>query len=111
LAGFITDNYKSCIIVVNKWDLSKLQTEGAKAEYEGALRRELKFWYFVPILFGSAKTGSGVDTIVDAAVKVVQQRRTKVPPRKILDIVNRYIKHPQDPSGRRSLSSKSNYFF
>lgn len=68
-----------------------MQTESAKAEYEAALRRELKFWYYVPIIFASAKTGAGVETVVDAAVKVVQQRRTKVPPRKILELVNRFV--------------------
>lgn len=69
--------------------MSSLQTEEAKREYEEAVRRELRFWYFVPVIFASAKTGYGVDDVMDSAVRVVEHRRTKIPPRKIMAILER----------------------
>ncbi|RPJ44051.1 MAG: ribosome biogenesis GTPase Der, partial [Chloroflexi bacterium] len=60
IAGYILENWKSTVVLVNKWDLVEKDSYTMQ-EYTEIIRRELNFMPYVPILFISAKTGQRVD--------------------------------------------------
>ncbi|MCU1260495.1 MAG: small GTP-binding protein [Bryobacterales bacterium] len=71
IAGYAFEGGRAMVICVNKWDLIG---EGKKREFERNLRDQLKFVDFAPLIFVSAKTGSGtkplfklIKTVYDSA--------------------------------------------
>jgi GTP-binding protein len=59
LAAKIIEAKKGCILAVNKWDLTD-GTEVTQTKYEPALRKELPFLEFAPLLFLSAQSGFNI---------------------------------------------------
>jgi GTP-binding protein len=74
IARFITDEYKSCIIVVNKWDLAKERAvTGDYGEYLTKLLPGLKY---APIAFTTATDAKNVQSVLDLAAEVFKQATT-----------------------------------
>jgi GTP-binding protein len=91
IAGFILDAWKSAVVLVNKWDAVEKDAH-TMDKYTQHIRQELNFMDYVPILFISAKTGSRVDQVLPLALRVQEERLTRLPTSKI----NRIIHHAQD---------------
>jgi GTP-binding protein len=91
IAGFILDEWKSCVVLVNKWDAVEKDTY-TMDKFTQTIRQELNFMDYVPILFISAKTGQRVDQVLSLALRVQEERLTRLPTSKI----NRIIQHAQD---------------
>src|SRR6185503_3885266 len=66
---------RAIIICVNKWDATK---EKNKKTFEQSVRDELKFLEFAPIVFLSAKTGSGVRSIFNLVKKAYASATQRV---------------------------------
>lgn len=64
IAGAIIDCKSSVIVAVNKSDLL-LEGRNVQAEYEEAVRKELKFLPWVPVIFTCAIKGTNVASVVD----------------------------------------------
>ena len=77
IASFILDSKSSVILVVNKSDMLINQSKGVKEEYEDAVRKELRFLRYVPIIFVSALEGENVKSVVDLSIKVCEERLSK----------------------------------
>jgi GTP-binding protein len=60
IAGYAHEGGRALIICVNKWDEIKGQGGQKRNEFEGAIRDSFKFLEYAPIVFISAKTGTGV---------------------------------------------------
>jgi GTPase len=69
IAGYAMDRGKACVIIGNKWDLTR-EKEITFEEFEDKVRYRLKFMEFAPILTVSAKSGMRVDKILPQAEKV-----------------------------------------
>jgi GTP-binding protein len=91
IAGFILDAWKSAVVLVNKWDAVEKDAQ-TMADYTQHIRQELNFMDYVPILFISAKTGSRVDQVLPLALRVQEERLTRLPTSKI----NRILHQAQD---------------
>ena len=91
IAGFILDEWKSAVVLVNKWDAVEKDTH-TMDEFTKTVRQELNFMDYVPILFISAKTGQRVDQVLPMALRVQEERLTRLPTSKI----NRILQHAQD---------------
>lgn len=66
---------KSCVIVVNKWDLAK----GFRMEHAfQALLKECPFLSIYPVLFISAKTGRNIDKLYPLIERVCQSRSQRI---------------------------------
>jgi GTP-binding protein len=91
IAGFILDAWKSAVVLVNKWDAIEKDTYTMDS-YTQHVRQELNFMDYVPILFISAKTGQRVDQVLSLALRVQEERLTRLPTSKI----NRILQHAQD---------------
>ena len=76
LAGYILENFKPAIFVVNKWDLLKEQL--ATGEYGDYLRKTFPSLDFVPVAFITAKDGKNVQTVLDLAQNLQKQAGLRV---------------------------------
>ncbi|NCT76296.1 MAG: ribosome biogenesis GTPase Der [Chitinophagaceae bacterium] len=69
---------KGLVVLVNKWDLVKKETNTAK-EYETELKKRLAPFTDVPILFISAKEKTRIFKAIEIALEVYENRRRKIP--------------------------------
>ncbi|WP_278952114.1 ribosome biogenesis GTPase Der [Lactobacillus apis] len=81
VAGYAHDAGRGIIIVVNKWDLPKKNSNSGK-EFEQTIREEFQYLDYAPIIFVSAKTGQNLDQIPKIVKRVhenqVQRIRSSV---------------------------------
>jgi GTP-binding protein len=61
IAGYAHDEGRAVILVVNKWDAAEGKSKRAFSE---AVRDQLKFLDYAPIIFASAKNGEGLRRIM-----------------------------------------------
>lgn len=73
IAGYILEEAKSVVVIVNKWDLVEKETNTMN-EYTERIRSELKFLSYVPVLFISAKSGQRVNKVLPLALQVQEER-------------------------------------
>jgi len=91
IAGFILDEWKSAVILINKWDA--VEKDAFTIEYyKEHIRRELNFLDYVPVLFISAKTGQRLDKVIPTALSVQAERLRKVE----TSTLNRILLNAQD---------------
>ena len=77
IAGFILDEWKSTIVLVNKWD-AIAKDSYTMNYYTEKILQELNFMPYVPLLFISATTGQRVDKVLPLALKVQEARLTRI---------------------------------
>jgi GTP-binding protein len=77
IAGYILEAWKSCVVLVNKWDAIEKDSETMNMITE-VIRKDLNFMAYVPILFISAKTGQRVDEVMPLALKVQEERLARL---------------------------------
>jgi GTP-binding protein len=94
IAGFVLDAWKSVVALVNKWDAIEKDTHTMDA-FTASVRQELNFMDYVPLLFISAKTGQRVDQVLPLALRVQEERLTRLPTSKINRILHEaQSRHP-----------------
>jgi GTP-binding protein len=103
IAGMTLDEGVSVVVLVNKWDAVEPELRQHRADLEEHVREELKFLNYVPVLFISALTGSGVQQVLPTAQQIVEARYQHVPSGPLSDLVQQaVIEHaPPSKSGRR----------
>ena len=107
IAGYIKDEWKSTVVLVNKWDAVE-KDNFTMQDYTEKIRKELSFVDYVPILFISAKTGQRVDQVMPLALKVQEERLARV----TTGAFNRVIQSAQDlhsPTSRTGTALKMYY--
>jgi len=77
IAGYILEEWKSCVVLVNKWD-TIVKDNDTMQEYTRAVRQQLNFMDYVPLLFISAKTGQRVDQVLPLALRVQEERLARL---------------------------------
>jgi GTP-binding protein len=97
VAGFVLDEYKSVVVLVNKWDVVE-KDEHTMPAYLKQVRHDLRFMDYVPVLFISAKTGQRVNQVLPAAVKVQEERMVRIPTGKLNRIVRDAVMRQSPPS-------------
>jgi GTP-binding protein len=103
IAGFILDEWKSCVVVVNKWDAVEKDAFTIE-EYTRKIRADLNFMDYVPLLFISAKTGQRVDQVLPMALRVQEERLARLSTSKINEVIHRaQDNHPHPSHAGRQL--------
>ena len=69
IAGYIRDAYKGILIVVNKWDLAD-ELSLRKRDCNLQIEKNLRFLHYAPVVFISAKTGAGIEQILQQASEI-----------------------------------------
>jgi GTPase len=103
IAGMTVDEGVSVIVLVNKWDAIDPELRQHRRDIEEHIREELKFLAYIPLLFISALTGSGVRDIMPTAQQIVEARYQQLPTGFLNDIVQRAVLEHAPPTraGRR----------
>jgi GTP-binding protein len=76
LSGYVLENYKPAVFVVNKWDLLKEQL--VTSQFGDYLRQVFPSLDFVPIAFITAKDGKNVQQVLDLAQNLHKQASARV---------------------------------
>jgi GTP-binding protein len=92
------------IIAANKWDLMKGRGADFVKEFDGKLRRQLKFLDYAPVLHLSALTGERAPKLLETIDKVAEVRNRRIPTSEL----NRFVQavtavHPPASPGRREV--------
>ncbi|MFH1716130.1 MAG: ribosome biogenesis GTPase Der [Planctomycetota bacterium] len=77
LAKFIADEYKSCIMIVNKWDLAK--DSAVTGDYEQYLTKLLPGLKYAPIAFTTATEAKNTQSVLDLAAEIFKQTTAWIP--------------------------------
>lgn len=78
IAGYVEEQKKGIVVVVNKWDLIEKDTY-TMDEYRAIAAKELVFVPYAPVAFISAKYGQRVHQVLDLALEVVKERKKRIP--------------------------------
>ena len=108
VAGFILEENKSVVLVVNKWDSILAQSASGNSgaatpkqnqeEFGKWLRSALNFLDYVPILFISAKTGLRVEQVLPLALRVQEERLVRIPTGELNRIVREAVDRAAPPT-------------
>jgi len=79
IAGYVDEQGKPAIIVVNKWDAVEKET-GTLEAFTRQIREQLKFMDYARILFISAKSGQRVDRIMPMGGRCTDRLPDASPP-------------------------------
>jgi len=97
IAGYILDEWKSCVVLVNKWD-ALTKDNYTMENFTHKVRADLNFMDYVPILFISAKTGQRVDQVLPLALQVQEERLARLSTSKINDILQKAMDYQPPPA-------------
>jgi len=97
VAGYVLEEHKSVVVVVNKWDLVP-KDHRTMDEYTQKVRSTLRFLPYVPILFVSALTGQRVEQTLETALRVYQERQVRIPTGELNDLVREAVAAHSPPS-------------
>ncbi len=102
VAGYILEEMRSIIVLVNKWDLIEKDTYTMDA-YTKQIRTDLRFLDYVPVLFVSALTGQRVHKVLPLATQIYQERMMRIPTGQLNRVVeDATIRHsPPHKAGKR----------
>ena len=76
IASLAHDDGKGLVIVANKWDL--IENPEWKERFPDAVRHDLRFVSYAPLLRVSAKTGKNVHALFDQLIAVQRERHRRV---------------------------------
>ena len=103
IAGFILEEWKSCVVIVNKWDAVE-KDSFTMEEFTRKIRADLNFMDYVPLLFISAKTGQRVDQVLPMALRVQEERLARLTTSKINEVIHKaQDAHPHPSHAGRQL--------
>ncbi len=95
IAGLVDSNRLSCIIVLNKWDISKRE-EHDKIIKE--IRDRFKFLSYAPILTLSALTHQRVDKLHDMILEINANYSQRISTSKVNEVIERALRRHTLPS-------------
>ncbi len=99
IAAFAHDKGKALIIGVNKWDAQPKGERDRKA-FEQGLRDRLKFLHYTKVHFLSAKTGRGVDELLDEVTLLLDRYYQHIKTRRLNTVIQEANRKHQAPSHR-----------
>ena len=79
LGGLIERRAKSVIIIINKWDLTKDNSDTNRNDVKKMVYSYFPHLDFAPIMFTSGLTGEGVHKIFPTIVDIWEARHTEIP--------------------------------
>ena len=102
IAGYVHEEGKPSVLVVNKWDLIEKDTNTMN-KFKKDMQVDLAFMDYVPFLFISAKTGQRVNKLLATAKESYAQSVRRITTGTLNDIVNEAISMTEPPamSGKR----------
>ena len=95
IAGLVDSNRLSCIIVLNKWDISK-RDEHDKIIQD--VRERFKFLAYAPIITLSAKSGQRVDKLHDMILEINENYSQRITTSQLNEVIEKALRRHTLPS-------------
>ncbi|MBZ0267039.1 ribosome biogenesis GTPase Der [bacterium] len=99
IAADAVAEFKSVIVVVNKWDAVEKDHDTA-LHYENRMDWHFKFLPDAPLIYTSAKTGRRIDRLLPEAIRLADIRRRRIPTSQVNDVLRRIVGEHPPPSNR-----------
>jgi GTP-binding protein len=127
IAAHVVEKGRGLVLLVNKWDLlPRKGNEGKDISTHRAgrnsirkdnpgdvmtekIRDEMPFLSWAPILFTSALSGRGLQKIADAAIRVFENRRRRIPTNLLNRLMRDVLAFDRLPSNKRGKTLKIYY--
>ena len=106
IGGYILDEWKSVVVIVNKWDAIEKDNYTMQT-YTERIREELNFMDYVPVLFISALSGQRVDRVLPMALEVQEERLARI----TTSALNEVIHDAQDKHHATSKTGRSLHMY
>lgn len=74
----IVDDHKGVVVVANKSDLGRTEVENYRETFREQIEKNFHFFPDVPLVFSSAKTGSGLEGIMEEVSRVASKLSFRV---------------------------------
>lgn len=87
IAGYVHEQGKANIIVVNKWDLIE-KDQYTMNRFDKGIREDLKFLAYAPIMYVSARTRQRIFKLLDVVDFVAEQHNRRVSTAELNQVVN-----------------------
>jgi GTP-binding protein len=102
IAGYVLEEHKSVVVVVNKWDAIEKDTY-TMSVYREHVRSALRFLDYVPVLFISALTGQRLNQVIPTALEVEAARHKRLTTHQLNELIQDAMYQHSPPSirGRR----------
>lgn len=102
IAGYVHEEGKASVLVINKWDLIEKDTHTMN-EFKKKLLVDLAFMDYVPMLFISALSGQRVNKVMEQVDYAYAKNCTRISTGTLNDIVSEAVMITEPPSdkGRR----------
>lgn len=95
LSNYILDQYKPCIFVVNKWDLTRDQMPTGK--WVNYLRDTFPSMWYIPIAFITGQTGKNAKLLLNHAQMLFKLSRQHISTSKLNQLVRQAIQRNPPP--------------
>ena len=103
IAGYVIDEYKGLVIVVNKWDIVEKDAHTMN-EFTKSIQEKLHFVPYAPIIFISALTGQRIHQVLEIASQVWENRFFRIQTSELNRLVRDAIQsHPPPVKGTKRL--------
>lgn len=94
IAGYVEEQKKGLVVVVNKWDLVD-KGPTTMETYRQRAQEALDFMPYAPLTFISAKFGQRVHQVLETALQVVEERNRRVTTAQLNKLLREAVaKHP-----------------
>jgi len=95
IAGLVDQNRLACIIVLNKWDISKREEHDKIIQ---TVRDRFKFLAYAPIITLSAKSHLRVDKLHDMILEINENYSQRITTSQLNDVMDKAMRRHQLPS-------------
>ena len=97
IAGYVEEQKKGLVVVVNKWDLIEKDSHTMET-YRQRAQVQLDFMSYAPVIFISAKLGLRVHQAIEAALNVISERNKRVSTAQLNKVLKDAVAKHQPPS-------------
>ncbi len=100
LLGLVHKRRKGLVIVVNKWDLIKDKETNTAKEYTEKIKKKISPFKDIPILFVSVHEKQRIFKVIEAALKVNENRKQKIRTSVLNELLQGEIDRNPPPANR-----------
>ena len=99
IAGYAHEKGRGIVLAVNKWDLVPKDSNTMR-DFEQALKEELLFLDYAPVVFISAQTGQRIEKLLEVCLAVNEARNMRLSTGRVNQIIQDAVAMNQPPSDK-----------
>lgn len=104
IAGYVIEQYKSLLVVINKWDAVEDKDSTTMLRFDEQARERLHFVPYAPFIYISALTGQRIHQVLETVNRLYEARHFRIPTSELNRILRAAVqRHPPTTRGTRRL--------